>query len=127
MQSIIEKITDKKNILKIDENFVEIFTDVEIEKGINARAFIRKEDGKIYLTDNRNTLRYMSIKYELKAPDVKQCINDVVRHYKFIINRGEIMTELQPSDDVVTRYNDLIICSCTLANMFIFFDDPGTN
>src|SRR5574344_2079108 len=101
MQEIINKLTDKKKTIKIDENFIEILTDTEIESGTNARIFIKKIDNKIILTDNKNTLRFMNTKYELRAPDVKQCINDVVKHYNFIIDKGEILTEIKPTDDIL--------------------------
>lgn len=127
MEQIIRKIAESKKIVKIDDNCFEIITEAEIEKDISVRIFVKKIDGKIYLTDSKNTLRFMNTKYELRATDVKQCINDVVKYYNFIIDKGEILTELKPFDNYNKRYNDLIVCSCTLANMFIFFENPTEN
>jgi hypothetical protein len=127
MEKIVDQITDKKQIIKISDDLVEIKTDMEIKKGIDVRIFVKKVNGKIYLTDNKHTLRYMNMVYELKASDVKQCINDVVNHYKFKIDKGEILTELKPNDNYVNKYNNLLVCSCTLANMLIFFDAPSHN
>lgn len=124
MEKIIDKISEKKKILKISENLVEIVTEAEIEHGVAVKIFVKKVNDKFYLTDDKNTLRFMSTKYELKAPDVKQCINDIVKYYKFKIEKGELLSELKPSDNFIKRYNDLLVCSCTLANMFIFFDAP---
>ncbi len=124
MQDIIKKIIDRKEIKQVNENCIEIITNAEIESGTSIRIYIKKINDKIVLTDEKNTLRFMNTRYELKAPDVKQCINDIVRHYGFIIDKGEILTELKPTDNALKRYNDLLICSATLANMFIFFDVP---
>lgn len=124
MQDIINKIINKKEFKKIDESCVEIITNAEIENGTNIRIFIKQLNNRVILTDEKNTLRFMNTKYELKAADVKHCINDVVRHYGFVIDKGEILTELKSTDDTLKRYNDLLICSATLANMFIFFDTP---
>jgi hypothetical protein len=127
MEQVLQKIAENKKIIKIDDNCFEIITDAEIEKDVSVKIFVKKIDNKIYLSDNQNTLRFMSTKYELKAPDVKQCINDIVKYYKFIIDKGELLTELRPFDNYNKRYNDLLVCSCTLANMFIFFENPTQN
>lgn len=127
MEQIIEKIIETKKTIKVDDNCFEIITEAEIEKNIAVKIFVKRIDDKIYLSDNKNTLRFMSTKYELRAPDVKQCINDIVKYYNFIIDKGEILTELKSFDNYNKRYNDLLVCSCTLANMFIFFENPTQN
>lgn len=125
MRKIISQIIKEKKIVNISDELTEILTETEYQPNIKVKIFIKKTGGKFYLTDNKNTLRFMSRKYELKAPDVKQCINDIVKYYGFAINKGEILSELSPGDNCNKRYNDLLICSCTLANMFIFFESPN--
>lgn len=125
MQEIIDQIVKGKNFIKINEELFEILTEAEYQPAIKVKIFVKKIGEKFYITDNQNTLRFMNAKYELKAPDVKQCINDVVKHYGFVINKGEILTELKPSDNYNKKYNDLLACSFTLANMFIFFESPN--
>ena len=88
MKEIINSLNEEKEILKIDENFI------EIKNGISIRAFLKKEGNKVILCDNKHTLRYMNTIYELGANDVKQCINDVVHHYNFKIEKGELKTEV---------------------------------
>ncbi len=124
MDKILEQITEKLKIQKIDEDCFQILTSSEITDGVSVKIFIKRKNGKIYLCDDKNTLRFMNKKYELTAPDVKMCINDVVKYYGFAIDKGEIITELKAKDNYSKRYNDLIVCCCTLANMFIFFDSP---
>lgn len=125
MQEIINQVIKEKQIIKINEELTEILTEAEYEPNIKIKIFIKKIGENFYLTDNQNTLRFMSTKYELKAHDVKQCINDIVKYYGFVISKGEILTELKSNDNYIKRYNDLLICSCTLANMYIFFEDPN--
>ncbi len=124
MKEIINSLNEEKEILKIDENFIEIKTCAEIKNGISIRAFLKKDGNKVILCDNKHTLRYMNTIYELGANDVKQCINDVVHHYNFKIEKGELKTEVN-SKNIKKRYADFLICCGTLANMFIFFDAPN--
>ncbi len=125
MQEFIKKLSESKKIIKINELFIEIITDAEIKKGVNIRIFLKKIDDKIFLSDNQHTLRYMNTLYELRANDVKACINAVVKNYNFKIEKGEILSEVKLFDDINKRYNDLLICCATLANMFLFFDEPN--
>lgn len=124
MKEIIEALNQSKEILKIDESFVEIKTGAEIKNGIAIRAFLKKDGNKILLCDNKHTLRYMNTLYELGAKDVKQCINDIVHQYNFKIEKGELKTEVN-AKNIRKRYADFLICCGTLANMFIFFDQPN--
>ena len=124
MEKLIEIINKPHETIKIDNNFVEIKTNVELKKGYPLKLFIKRIDNNFYLTDNKNTLRFMNTIYQLTAPDVKQCINDIIHHYQLKIEKGEILTPVT-ENNLAKRYNEFLICCCTLANMFIFFDDPN--
>ena len=126
MEEIINLIQSKNEIIRIDSSFVEIKTNVELKKGIPLRVFVKKDGDKFFLTDNKNTLRFMNTTYELTARDVKQCITDVANHYRFTIEKGEIKAEIN-STNAKKRFFELIICCATLANMYVFFDDPQDN
>lgn len=122
MQNIIDKINSKKIITRINEDCFELKTNAEFVEGIAVKVFLKRINGKIYLSDDKNTLRFINTKYDLKAPDVLQSINDVVKFYNFRIERGELLGEIKSVDEAEKRYNDMIVCSCTLANMFLFFE-----
>ena len=123
MDEIIDLIQKQNDILIIDSSFVEIKTGIEFKKGAALRIFIKKDGDTFFITDNKNTLRFMSTMYELTAQDVKKCISDVVNHYHFRIEKGEIKGEIT-SSNAKKRFNEFMICCETLANMYIFFDEP---
>lgn len=123
MEKIIEKLIDKKEVLKINDNFFEIKTKAEFIKNEEVKIYLKNINGKTYFSDNKNTLRFMSKKYDLKSYDVQQSINDILIFYGFKIEKGELLGEIRPSDDIKIRYNSMLVCSCMLANMFIFFEE----
>ena len=123
MESLLENLLKPCKTIKIDNNFYEIKTNVEFKKGIALKSFIKKINGKYILTDNQNTLRFMNTLYELTSTDVKQCINDIVKKYDFKIEKGEILTEVT-IQNCNKKFFEFIICCSTLANMYIFFDEP---
>ena len=124
MEKLIENISKNFETIKIDNNFVEIKTNLEFKKSFPVRVFLKKVDDKFYISDNKNTLRYMNTIYNLSSKDVIQCINDIVNHYRFKIDKGEILGEIN-AENAKRRFLDFIVCCQSLANMFIFFDDPN--
>lgn len=122
MDNILERIISKKQATKIDEDRFEIKTQAQFTEGTEVKIFLKRINGRFYLSDEKHTLRFMSKKYDLKSPDVKSSIEDIVRFYNFKIEKGELLGEISHIDDVKKRYHDMLICSCTLANMFIFFE-----
>ena len=124
MEEIINLINAPRESVKIDNSLIEIKTDVEFKKGIYNRIFIKKDGETYFISDNKNTLRFMNTLYELKAKDVKDCINDIVHHYQFKIEKGEIVGQITKAN-AKKRFNEFLICTTTLANMFIFFDQPN--
>lgn len=124
MEEIIKLINNQRETIKVDNTLTEIKTEVEFKKGIFNRIFIKKINDEYYITDNKNTLRYMNTLYQLTAKDVKDCINEVVHHYKFKIDKGEILGPITKIN-AKKRFNEFLICTTTLANMFIFFDQPN--
>lgn len=123
MENLLKKINTSFEIITIDKNFAEIKTGLEFKKSIAVRIFLKKVQDKYILSDNKNTLRYMNTLYNLSSKDVIQCVNDIVKQYKFRINKGEIFGEITQAN-VKQRFLEMIICAQTLANMFIFFDEP---
>ena len=123
MENLLKKINTSFEIITIDKNFAEIKTGLEFKKSIAVRIFLKKVQDKYILSDNKNTLRYMNTLYNLSSKDVIQCVNDIVKQYKFRINKGEIFGEITQAN-AKQRFLEMIICAQTLANMFIFFDEP---
>ena len=124
MESLLENISKSFETIKIDNNFVEIKTNLEFKKSLPVRVFLKKVDDKFYISDNKNTLRYMNTIYNLSRKDVIQCINDTINHYRFRVSKGELLGEIT-AQNAKRRFLEFIVCCQTLANMFIFFDDPN--
>ena len=124
MESLLENISKSFETIKIDNNFVEIKTNLEFKKSVPVRVFLKKVNEKPYISDNKNTLRYMNTIYNLSSKDVIQCINDIVNHYRFRVSKGELLGEIT-AQNAKRRFLDFIVCCQSLANMFIFFDDPN--
>lgn len=124
MEKLIENISKNFEIIKIDNNFVEIKTNLEFKKSFPVRVFLKKVDDKFYISDNKNTLRYMNTTYNLSSKDVIQCINDIINHYHFRVSKGELLGEIT-AQNAKRRFLEFIVCCQTLANMFIFFDEPN--
>ena len=124
MEKLLENISKSFETIKIDNNFVEIKTNLEFKKSVPVRVFLKKVNENFYISDNKNTLRYMNTIYNLSSKDVIQCINDIVNHYRFKIDKGEISGEIN-AENSKRRFLDFIVCCQSLANMFIFFDDPN--
>lgn len=124
MEKLLENISKSFETIKIDNNFVEIKTNLEFKKSVPVRVFLKKVNENFYISDNKNTLRYMNTIYNLSSKDVIQCINDIVNHYRFKIDKGEISGEIN-AENAKRRFLDFIVCCQSLANMFIFFDDPN--
>ena len=124
MEKLLENISKSFETIKIDNNFVEIKTNLEFKKSVPVRVFLKKVNEKFYVSDNKNTLRYMNTIYNLSSKDVIQCINDIINHYRFRVSKGELLGEIT-AQNAKRRFLDFIVCCQTLANMFIFFDDPN--
>ena len=88
------------------------------------RIFVRIEEDKIVLTDNKTALKFMNELYELKSIDVKKCINDILKLYNFNLSKGEIYSEVS-INNLKARAMELIICISQLVNMYVFFDNPN--
>ena len=66
----------------------------------------------------------MNTLYELKAPDVKNCISAVVKIYGFSIVSGELLATIRSEEGIKELLYNYIICIGQLANMYAFFDKP---
>ena len=116
MEEIIKLMNSERETIKIDNTLTEVKTDVEFKKGIFNRIFIKKIGDEFFITDNKNTLRFMNTLYQLTAKDVKDCINDVVHHYKFKIEKGEILGPITKLN-AKKRFNEFLICTTKSAGL----------
>lgn len=101
-----------------------ITSDANFINGNQIPVFLEHKNEKWYLTDNKETLKYMNDLYELKSADVKMCITNILKIYGFSINSGILQTEITHSQNFVGTYFNFIMCISQLANMFAFFDKP---
>ena len=102
----------------------EIVTGAKINSRNPIVLYLTERDGEYYFSDNKNTLKYMSQVYELKSPDVKNCISAVVKIYGYAISSGEILAPIKSEAKLVETYFNTIMCIGQLANMYAFFDKP---
>lgn len=120
--SQLGKIASVKNI---EPNVYEIITGAKINARTPIKMFLLEDSsGTIKFSDKKNTLKYMNQLYELKSPDVKNCISSVVKLYGFSIVSGELFATLRSEDSLRETFFNYIICVGQLANMYAFFDKP---
>lgn len=125
MKNIVNTLLTTNKIFKINDDLYRIETNAILNESFTLQLFLKKENNIIKLSDNKQILKYMNELYELSANDVKKCINDVLRFYNFKLIKGEIFTEINSENEIKKRYNDFIMCTAQLINMFIFFDIPN--
>ena len=125
------KITDINSTLAtafaltpVSLNEWEIKTEATFQNGEPVKIYIVNDKDKWYLTDKKNTLRYMNEIYDLKAPDVKTCISGVIRIYGFSIISGELKADVVDEVHLGALIFFYIMCIGQLVNMYAFFDKP---
>lgn len=102
----------------------EIVSGAIFSNGDAIKIHVVQENNKWYLTDKKETLRYMNEVYDLKAPDVKHCITAVIKIYGFSIVAGCLRAELNDETTIANKFFDYIMCIGQLTNMYAFFDKP---
>lgn len=102
----------------------QVKTNANFQNGEEIKIYLVNEKNAWYITDKKNTLRYMNDVYDLKAPDVKNCIAAVIKIYGFSITAGVLRANVIDEVDLQSKLFDYIMCVGQLANMYAFFDKP---
>ena len=121
---IIKTLNNNFEFEKINDKVLKVTTGASFVNGTPILLSIENKNNKWFLTDGKETLKYMNELYDLKAPDVKMCISNVVKIYGFAISSGIIVCEIPNLDTVCDKVFDMIMCIGQLANMYAFFDKP---
>ncbi len=108
----------------VNLNEWEVKTKANFQNGEDIKIYLVNEKNSWYLTDKKNTLKYMNDVYDLKATDVKNCIAAVIKIYGFTISAGALKAEVMDEAQLGTRMFDFLMCIGQLANMYAFFDKP---
>ena len=108
--------------ISLDE--YEIETSACFSSGEQVKIYLVQENKQWYLTDKKNTLKFMNEIYDLKAPDVKHCITAVIKIYGFSIVAGCLRANLVDEASIASTLFDYIMCVGQLTNMHAFFDKP---
>lgn len=118
------KLSEAFQLEKISENVYKLETGASFINGHSITLLIENKNNKWFLTDGKNTMKYMNDLYELKSSDVKMCISNVLKIYGFSISSGLMHVEIPSADTFMDKVFDMIMCTSQLANMFAFFDKP---
>ena len=123
--SILNKLGDTFKYDKVNDKEYKITLGAKITPKTPIEIYLEQNDaGTFYFTDHKATLKYMSQIYELKSPDVKNCIAAVVKIYNFNISSGEIIANIRSESLLIETFYNFVICIGQLANMYAFFDKP---
>ncbi len=94
------------------------------QNGDEMKIYLVNNKNSWYLTDKKETLKYMNEMYDLKAPDVKSCISAVIKIYGFAIKAGSLVANVIDEVQLPTLLFNYIMCIGQLTNMYVFFDKP---
>ena len=122
--SLANKLAKIASVKNTAANEYEIVTGAKINSKTPIKIFLIESEGSIKFSDKKSTLKYMNQLYELKAPDVKNCISAVIKLYGFSIVSGELLATLRSESSLKEVFYNYIICVGQLANMYAFFDKP---
>lgn len=131
-----EKELLNANIVELLKGKIKIITDdlrsnrIEFFRGKDKiNVLFMRENDKILLSDLGSTMKYMLEKYELDAKDVKDCINNVMKHYEVSAeiteNGNELKKVIESKDDCLNKLLQFYDCMTVLKDMFLFFDKPN--
>lgn len=110
---------------QISDTSAQVVTQAKMPNGKYIAFMLDKAEEGWILSDKKQTLKYMNEIYELKAPDVVSCIENVIKIYKFNLKGGEIVCSFTDEKQFVNKIFDFVMCIAQLVNMFAFFDDPN--
>lgn len=124
-KSKLEELLQKSITLKsVSDTKLSIESKFKFLNGQPIKLYLVEEGTKIYLSDDKCTIRYLNELYELKSADVKSCIANVLKLYSVKMIAGELVLEVQNENKFIEKLNNFILCINQLANMFVFFDKP---
>ena len=124
ISDINRSLTNIYEVAPVSVNEYEIKTKAAFQNGEDIKIYLVNEGSVWYLTDKKNTLKYMNSIYDLKAPDVKNCIAAVIKIYGFTISAGALRINITDEIDLQMKLFDFIMCTGQLVNMYAFFDKP---
>ena len=116
-----------KNFLEIKEikpNYFQVKTNAVFMGNITLYSVVEKKDNIYRISDNKQILPFMNNYYELRAPDIRNCIRSVLKVNKMQIKEGEIFCEFEEESKIPQRLTDFLLCAGQLIRMFAFFDPP---
>ncbi|MGI5842037.1 MAG: DUF1828 domain-containing protein [Christensenellales bacterium] len=124
IEQILAQLPTSLKAEKTTENAWKILTPATFLNGSAISIYLEQIDGKLYLTDQKATLKYMNDLYDLKSHDVKMCISNVIKIYSFTIPGGKLLSCEITKENFLNKFYDFVMCIGSLANMFAFFDAP---
>lgn len=124
LSDIIIKLSNIVSVMQLKNNEWELETQAFFTKTSRIKVYLIKEGNSWFLTDKKETLKFMNDIYDLKALDVKNCILGVLKTYGFTISSGALKGEITSEKTIAKSFFDFIMCSSQLANMHIFFNKP---
>lgn len=123
--SFLENLKSSIVFKEINDTSAQIITQAKMPNGKYIALALEKIDGKWILSDKKQTIKFMNTLYELKAPDVISCINNVTKIYKIKIKDFSLTYELEDEKSLVNKVFEFVMCIAQLVNMFAFFDAPN--
>jgi hypothetical protein len=125
IEQIQQKIHENPiKLLQLTPTTWKVVSDATFLNGNEIVVLLENRDGNWFFTDGKETLKYMNELYELKSPDVKMCIANILKIYGFSITSGFLTAPIANLSTFMDKYFDMIMCIGQLANMFAFFDKP---
>jgi DNA-directed RNA polymerase subunit F len=124
IENLIEKASQAVTIYEVAPMLWKLESEATFLNGNEILVYLKKENDKWLLTDEKETLKYMHEFYELKSNDVKMCISNILKIYGFTITGGKLLAQIMDESTFMDKYFDFIMCVGQLANMFAFFDKP---
>lgn len=123
IESLAKQLSLVAKVTKLKGDEYEIDTGAKIN-GKAVKFYLSSNYSIISFTDKKSTLKQMNQIYELKSPDVTNCIAAVIKLYGFSILSGQLVASLKSESDLISTYYNYIICMGQLINMHAFFDKP---
>lgn len=124
IEQLIESANSAITITEKAPMLWQIKSEATFLNGDEIMVCLKQENGDWFLTDEKQTLKYMNDYYDLKSNDVKMCISNILKIYGFTIKSSMLIAEIKDDSVFMDKYFDFIMCIGQLTNMFAFFDKP---